>query len=213
MPDNAYLDVLKENVLNLDFIGVKKAAEDAMKAGVPPVRAITDGLAAGIKIVGERFERKEYFLSELFLAAETMKQGMSVIQPYLIGEEIETKGKVVLATVKGDYHDIGKSLVATLLRIQGFDVIDLGIDVPTDTIVEAIKVHSPNILGLSALLTVTMPEMEQIINCLIASGIRDDVKVIVGGSPVTNEFASKIGADFRAADAIEGVNKCIDWIS
>ena len=213
MPDNAYLDVLKENVLNLDFVGVKKAAKDAMMAGVSPMRAITDGLAAGIKIVGERFERKEYFLSELFLAAETMKQGMSVIQPYSIGEEIETKGKVVLATVKGDYHDIGKSLVATLLRIQGFDVIDLGIDVPTDTIVEAIKVHSPNILGLSALLTVTMPEMEQIINCLIASGIRDDVKVIVGGSPVTNEFASKIGADFRAADAIEGVNKCIDWIS
>jgi len=212
MIEKKYLDALRENVFNFDFEGVKKAAEEAMKAGVHPVTAVTDGLAAGLKIVGEKFEDRECFLSELVLAAEVMKEGMSIIQPYIKGEELKTKGRVVLATVKGDNHDIGKSLVATLLRISGFEVIDLGIDVPTETIVEAVKERRPQILGLSALLTVTMPEMREVINGLKAAGLREGVKVIVGGSPVTKEFAEKIGADHRAADAVEGVNKCIEWV-
>ena len=122
MIEKKYLDTLIENVLNFDFEGVKKTAKEAIKAGVHPVKAITEGLAAGLKIVGEKFENRECFLSELVLAAEVMKEGMSIIQPYIKGEELKTKGRAVLATVRGDNHDIGKSLVATLLRISGFDV-------------------------------------------------------------------------------------------
>lgn len=207
-----YVDALRDNLVDLNFEGVKKAADEAMKAGIPPINAI-NGLTEGLKIVGEKFEKKEYFLSELVVAAEVMKEGMSVIQPYIKGESSKAKGKIVLATVQGDNHDIGKSLVGTLLRVSGFDIVDLGVDVPTDKIVEAVKVEKPQILGLSALLTVTMPEMGEVIKQLKIAGLRGRVKVIVGGSPVTREFADKIGADYRAADAVDGVNKCIAWIS
>jgi len=212
MSEERFLEVLKDSIVNLDFDGVKEAAEEAMRMGVNPIRAVTEGLAAGLKIVGEKFERKEYFLSELIVGAEVMKEGMNIIQPHINGESTETKGKVVLATVRGDNHDIGKSLVATLLRVSGFEVVDLGVDVPTEAIIEAVKEHRPRILGLSALLTLTMPEMGGVIKELKAAGLRDGVKVIVGGSPVTGEFAEKIGADYRAADAIDGVNKCVEWV-
>jgi len=213
MSECRFLEALRDNLVNLDFEGVKKAAEDAMNVGISPVKAITDGLAAGLTIVGEKFERKEYFLSELVVAAEVMKEGMTVIQPHIKGEGTRAKGKVVLATVQGDNHDIGKSLVATLLRVSGFEVIDLGVDVPTERIIKTVKTGRPRILGLSALLTVTMPEMGNIIRSLKATGLRENVKVIVGGSPVTKEFAEKIGADYRAADAIDGVKKCVEWVS
>jgi len=199
--------------VNLDFEGVRKAAEDAVKAGLPPVKAVTDGLAEGLRIVGEKFERREYFLSELVVAAEVMKEGMSIIQPHIKGEGVKAKGKVVLATVQGDNHDIGKSLVATLLRASGFNVVDIGVDVSTPKIVEVVKEEKPQILGLSALLTVTMTEMGEVIKGLKAAGLRERVKVIVGGSPVTKEFAEKIGVDYRAADAVDGVNKCVEWVS
>jgi 5-methyltetrahydrofolate--homocysteine methyltransferase len=212
MSEEKLLQSLRDSLVNLDFEGVKKAAEDAMNAGVDPVRAVTDGLAAGLAIVGDMFEKKEYFLSELVVSAEVMKEGMSIIQPYIKGEASKAKGKVVLATVQGDNHDIGKSLVATLLRVSGFDVVDLGVDVPTSRIVEVVKEQKPQILGLSALLTVTMPEMGEIIKELDASGLRGNIKVIVGGSPVTKEFAERIGADYRAEDAVDGVNKCVEWI-
>lgn len=207
------LEALRDNLVNLDFEGVRKAAEDAVKAGLPPVKAVTDGLAEGLRIVGEKFERREYFLSELVVAAEVMKEGMSIIQPHIKGEGVKAKGKVVLATVQGDNHDIGKSLVATLLRASGFNVVDIGVDVSTPKIVEVVKEEKPQILGLSALLTVTMTEMGEVIKGLKAAGLRERVKVIVGGSPVTKEFAEKIGVDYRAADAVDGVNKCVEWVS
>lgn len=210
-PEKDDLEALKIAIVNLDFDGVQKAAETAMKDGVPPVQAITEGLAAGLKVVGEKFEKKEYFLSELVVAAEVMKSGMSLIQPHIKGKSGKSKGKVLLATVKGDYHDIGKSLVATLLSVSGFKVLNLGVDVPSETIVKAVRESRPQILGLSALLTVTMPEIGEVIKELKVAGLRDDVKVIVGGSPVTKDFAEKIGADYRARDAIDGVNKCIEW--
>ena len=207
------LEALRDNLVTLDFEGVRKAAEDAVKAGLPPVKAVTDGLAEGLRIVGEKFERREYFLSELVVAAEVMKEGMSIIQPHIKGEGVKAKGKVVLATVQGDNHDIGKSLVATLLRASGFNVVDIGVDVSTPKIVEVVKEEKPQILGLSALLTVTMTEMGEVIKGLKAAGLRERVKVIVGGSPVTKEFAEKIGVDYRAADAVDGVNKCVEWVS
>jgi 5-methyltetrahydrofolate--homocysteine methyltransferase len=207
------LEALRDSVANLDFDEVQRVAEDAMRQGVDPVRAVTRGLAAGLAIVGEKFEKKEYFLSELVVAAEVMKIGMGIIQPHIRGERTKTRGRILLATVRGDNHDIGKSLVATLLRANGFDVIDMGVDVPTEAIVEAVREKQPQVLGLSALLTVTMPEMEKVVEGLRAVDLRKSVKVIVGGSPVTREFAEKIGADYRAADAVDGVNKCVEWVS
>jgi len=217
MSEARYFDALRDSLVSLDFEGVSRTAEAAMRAGVPPLKAVSEGLAVGLRIVGEKFESKEYFLSELVVAAEVMREGMSIIQPYIKGEiGMSTGGakcKVVLATVQGDNHDIGKSLVGTLLRASGFDVLDLGVDVPTASIVEAVREKKPHILGLSALLTVTMPEMGIIIKELTTTGLRGGVKVIVGGSPVTKEFAEKIGADYRGADAVDGVNKCNDWVS
>jgi corrinoid protein of di/trimethylamine methyltransferase len=213
MAEKKFLDALREDVLTFQLEGIKKTASEAMNAGIDPVRAIIDGLAAGLEIIGERFGNGDCFLSELILAAEVMKDGMSIIQPYIKGDEMRAKGKIVLATVEGDNHDIGKSLVATLLKISGFDVIDLGVDVSKEVILEAVKMYRPDILGLSALLTVTMLEMQKVIHGLVDAGLRDGVKVIVGGSPVTEEFAKRIGADHNARNAMEGVNKCIEWIS
>ena len=212
MSEKKFLDALKEDVVNLEIDGIKKTTEEALKVGINPVSMIIKGLSPGMDIVGEKFEKGESYLSDLVLATEVVKDAMRIIQPHIKGNELESRGKVVLATVKGDNHDIGKSLVATLLRVSGFDVIDLGIDVPTETIVDAVRIHSPNILGLSALLTVTMPEIGEVINGLEASGLREEVKVIIGGSPITKEFTEKIGADHNAVDAVEGVNKCIEWI-
>ena len=212
MDESKHLLVLKESVVNLDFKGVVKAAREAMNEGVDPVRAITDGMAEGMKVVGERFEKGEYFLSELIVAGAVMMEGVEIINPHIKGD-VEVRGKVVLATVKGDNHDIGKTLVANLLRANGFDVIDLGMDVASQSIVEAVREHKPDILGLSALLTITMPVMGEVIEGLKAAGIRYGVKVIVGGTPVTKEFADSIGADHRAENAVEGVERCKEWVA
>lgn len=211
MAEEKYLKALRDSVVNLDFEGVVKVAREAMDKGISPVRAITEGMAKGMDVVGERFERREYFLSELVVAAEVMREGMAVIRPYISGEGVKARGRVVLATVRGDNHDIGKSLVATLLGVRGFDVVDLGVDVPTQRIVDAVREHRPQILGLSALLTLTMPEMGEVIKELTRTGLREGVRVIVGGSPVTQEFAESIGADHRAANAVEGVERCVEW--
>ena len=146
------------------------------------------------------------------MAGEVMKEGMKVLEPYLRGSEIRKIGKVVIGTVRGDLHDIGKNIVATLLSAAGFEVIDLGVDVPPEKFVEAVKEHNPDIIGMSALLTTTMIEMENVIKALKEAGLRNRVKIIIGGAPITREFAEKIGADAAARDAVEGVNICKSWV-
>jgi 5-methyltetrahydrofolate--homocysteine methyltransferase len=163
--------------------------------------------------VGRRFESGEYFLSELVVSGEVMRDGIEVVKPYIKGEGVTSKGSMVIATVAGDMHDIGKNIVTTLARVQGLDVFDLGVDVPTDKIVEVIAERKPQIMGLSALLTSTMLSMGEVIEALKGKGIRDQVKVIIGGAPVTVEFAQRIGADHRAANALEGVHKCLEWVA
>jgi 5-methyltetrahydrofolate--homocysteine methyltransferase len=207
------LNSLKNDIVNLDFDLIVKDAKRAMDAGIDPLRVITDGMAVGLKIVGEKFESGEYFLSDLIVAGAVMKEGMEIINPHITGERPHHLGKVVIATVEGDYHDIGKNIVTTLLIARGFEVIDLGADVPTETIVDAVIKDAPNIIGLSALITVTMPKMRDVIEELTNAGVRDKVKVIVGGTPVTSEFAKDINADHRAADAVEGVEKCVEWMT
>lgn len=208
-----YLTSLKESIVNLDFNTVVKVAQEAMDAGVDPHLVITEGMVPGMAVVGEKFEKGEYFLSELVVAAEVMKEGLKVVNPYLKGSSSEGLRKVVIATVEGDHHDLGKNIVTSLLRVQGFDVADLGVDVPTDEIIDAVKEYQPAIVGMSALLTLTMPKMGEVIEALKSADLRGKIKVIIGGTPVTEEFAESIGADYRAVNALEGVKKCVEWMT
>jgi len=162
-----YLTSLKGSIVNLDFNTVVKAAKEAMDAGVDPHIAITDGMVSGMNVVGEKFESGEYYLSELVVASEVMKEGLKVINPYIKGDSSKRLAKVVIATVEGNHHDLGKNIVTTLLEVHGLEVVDLGKDVPTDKIIDAVKECKPDILGLSALLTMTMPKMGEAIEALI----------------------------------------------
>ncbi len=207
------LDDLKNDVVRMDFDRIVRDAHRAVDAGIDPLHAIEEGMAAGMDVVGEKFERGEFFLADLVVAGAVMKEGLAVLAPHLTGGWARRLGTVVMATVEGDYHDIGKNIVTTLLLARGFEVIDLGSDVPTATIVDAVRQRAPHIVGLSALLAVTMPKMGEVIAALAAAGLRDRVKVIVGGTPVTDDFATAIGADHRAADAVEGVARCVAWMT
>jgi len=206
------LGKLRDSIVNLDIDGVKEAAEEALAAGVPAYRAVVDGMARGMEVVGQKYEDGEYFLAELIMAGETMKEGMSVLEPHLKAGDIKAAGKVVIGTVRGDLHDIGKNVVITLLRAANYDIVDLGVDISAEQFVEAAKEHSPDIIAMSALLTTTMIGMENVIESLEKAGLRDKLKVIIGGAPITSEYAEKIGADAAARDAVEGVRTCNKWM-
>ena len=212
MGEDKYLAALKESIISLDFDGVAKAAGEAMEAGIDPNKAINEGMVPGMAVVGDKFEKGEYFLSELVVAAEVMREGVKVVTPFIKGDSAKKIGKMVIATVEGDHHDLGKNIVTSLLRVQGFEVIDLGVDVSTEKIVNAIKEHQPSIVGMSALLTLTMPKMGEVIKALKANSMREKVKVILGGTSITEEFAASIGADHKAVNALEGVKKCVEWV-
>lgn len=213
MKDKEILNRLRECIVKLDIEGIGQACQDALAIGIPPVKAITEGMAKGMNLVGEKYEAGEYFLSELIMAGEVMKEGMKILEPHLKETEIKKLGKVVLVTVKGDLHDIGKNIVGTLLGAAGFEVIDLGVDVPAEKMLETVRTQKPDILAMSALVTTTMPEMENVIRQLKKAGQRRKVKVIVGGAPLTEGYAEIIGADAYAPDALAGVNICKKWIS
>jgi len=182
--EDEILGKLRDAIVNLDIDGVQEACKEAVEAGIPAYKAVTDGMAKGMEIVGEKYETGEYFLAELIMAGETMKEGMKVLEPYLKGSEVRAIGKVVIGTVRGDLHDIGKNVVVTLLNAAGFDVVDLGVDVPPEKFVEAVKNNNPNIVGMSALLTTTMIEMESVVKALKEAGLREKVKIIIGGAQI-----------------------------
>ncbi len=192
---------LKDCVIDGDAIGAEAALRQLLDAGGDANEIIADGLIPAMDTVGQYFSCGEYFVPEMLTAARAMKQCMLVLDPLLVGTVRNVVGTVVLGTVKGDVHDIGKNIVATMLRGVGFDVMDLGVDVPTDSFVEAVREHRPNILALSALLTTTMPRMKDIVAALEVAGLRKDVIVLVGGAPITAEYAQSIGADGYAAHA------------
>jgi len=206
------LGKLRDSIVNLDIDGVKNAAEEALAAGLPAYRAVVDGMAKGMEVVGQKYEDGEYFLAELIMAGETMKEGMSVLEPHLKTGDIKAAGKVVIGTVRGDLHDIGKNVVITLLSAANYDVVDLGVDISAEQFVEAAKEHNPDIVAMSALLTTTMIEMENVMESLEKAGLRDKLKIIIGGAPITSEYAEKIGADAAARDAVEGVRTCNKWM-
>ncbi|MCS6907647.1 MAG: corrinoid protein [Anaerolineales bacterium] len=184
-----------------------EATKEALAAGIEPMVIIKEGLIPGMNIVGEKFSCGEYFLPDLIIAADGMQKAMTLLEPELLKRQqaIESAGTVLLGTVKGDIHEIGKSLVATMLTANGFKVHDLGVDVPTETFVAKVKEMKPDILGLSALLTTTMVMQREVIRALQEAGIRDQVKVMVGGAPVTRSWAEEIGADGYAEDAMGAV--------
>lgn len=165
-----------------------------------------------MEIVGQKYEAKEYFLTELLGAGQVMNEGMEELRPHLEAAKVKHIGKVVLGTVEGDLHDIGKNTVKMLFTATGFGVYDVGVDVSPTKFVEKVKETDAGIVGMSAMLTVTMPAMKAVIEELRKSGLRQKVKVIIGGSPVTDEFAKEIGADYAANDAAEGVRICKQWM-
>ena len=179
--------------------------EQAIKEGGDIKKIVIEGLTAGMTEVGKRFESGTYLIPDMLASAEAVGAAMNILAPHLEKAGVESKGKFIIATVAGDLHDIGKNIVATMLKGAGLEVVDLGTDVKTETIVESVAQHKPMFLGLSALLTTTMREMETIIIKLNELSLRDDVKVLIGGAPTSEEFAKKIGADNFCADAFQAV--------
>lgn len=176
---------------------VKKAIDD----GIPPETILYQAMIAAMKEVGDRFEQGDFYIPEMLIAARAMQKGMAILKPMLNQAEVKATGKIVIGTVKGDLHDIGKNLVAMMLEGVGFDVIDLGTDINPSEFVDAIRRYEPDLLGLSALLTTTMANMKKTIEALEEAGLRAKVKVLIGGAPVTDEYAIKIGADGYSPDA------------
>ena len=194
------LNKIHQTVMEGDMGGTQENVQTALDAGVSAADILQKGLIPAMGEVGRLFEEGEYFVPEMLIAARAMKAGLAIIQPLLVDSGVEPVGKVAIGTVKGDLHDIGKNLVAMMLEGAGFEIVDLGTDVSPENFVAAIK-DGVNIIGLSALLTTTMPSMQTTIKAIVESGLRDKVKIIIGGAPVTAEYAAQIGADGYAPDA------------
>ena len=201
------LTILANLVVEGDEQAIKKLVEQAIAERMSPDKVLNEGLVKGMDVVGERMRKHDMFVPEVLRSAKAMSAGMDLLTPLLGTGGLSLGPKVVLGTVKGDMHDIGKNLVGMMLKGAGFQVIDLGIDVPAARFVQAVKEQKAEILGMSALLTTTMPEMRATIEELTEAGLRKKVKVIIGGAPVSLEFAQSIGADGFARDAARAVDK------
>ena len=197
-----------EAVVDLDIDGVAARVEAALQAGVEPRAVLNEGLSAGVRAVGERFESGEYFLTDLVLAGEVMKAGLAALESRLAEKEMRSNGTVVLATVKGDIHEIGKNLVGTMLGAAGFEVVDLGVDVPASRIVSAVRDHGASILGLSVLLTTMVGQLQAVVDEITEAGLRAQTRIVIGGACTTPELAREIGCDGHGADAVAAVRIC-----
>ncbi|MEA3454065.1 MAG: corrinoid protein [Candidatus Caldatribacteriota bacterium] len=186
---------------------VSELVRQALNEGKTPKNILEEGLIHGMSIIGKKFKKNEVYVPEVLIAARAMHAGMDVLKPKLIETGVKNIGKVVMGTVQGDLHDIGKNLVEMMLEGAGFEVIDLGTDISKDKFVEAVKEHKPNIIGMSALLTTTMVNMVEVIKALDVAGLRDKVKIMVGGAPITQNYADQIGADGYSPDASSAVDK------
>lgn len=180
--------------------------KEALSSGIPAETILNDGLVAGMGIIGEKFKNNECFIPEVLLSAKAMNLGLEILKPHLAESDRKPLGKVVIGTIQGDLHDIGKNIVAMLLQGAGFEVVDLGADVPVERFVESAKSEKADIVGISALLLTTMENMKEVIAGLKDAGLAGSVKVIIGGAPVTQDYADKIGAHGYAADAASGVD-------
>jgi len=200
-----HIQTAYDAILKGDTDALLASVESALNDGLAPEEILNQGLIAAMTDVGDRFERGEFYVPEMLVAARTMQSGLKLLKPHLIESGVESTARVVIGTVRGDLHEIGKNLVAMMLEGAGFEVTDLGNDVPPDEFANAAREHDADIIGMSALLTTTMPHMQDVIEALEDIGLRDKVKVIVGGAPITQEFADQIGADGFGADASAAV--------
>ena len=211
MSEPEILNRVLNSVVTLSTREIIRACQDAVNAGVAPHR-IVDQIGRGAESVGKKYENGEYFLSELVMAGEVMKEGMRVVEPHLRIGDVKRIGKVAIGTVRGDIHDIGKNIVAMLLRAANFEVADLGSDVPPGKFVETARAAEPQIIGMSSLLSTTMQEMDNVVRDLERAKLRERVKIIIGGNPVTDDFAKKIRADAYGKDAVMGIKICKNWV-
>ena len=207
------LNKVSEALQRGDAEKVAELVKQALEENLLPKDILENGLIKGMDIIGTKFKKNEVYVPEVLIAARAMHAGMGILRPKLIETGVKNIGTVAIGTVKGDLHDIGKNLVKMMLEGAGFEVIDLGVDVTTDKFVEAVKEHKPNIIGMSALLTTTMINMAEVIKALEAAGLRDKVKIIIGGAPITQNYADQIGADGYSPDAASAVDNAKSFIA
>lgn len=195
------LDELFEGILDGDMGATPSNVQTALDAGIAPNVVLNDGMIAAMSEVGQLFEEGEYFVPEMLISARAMQAGLAVLKPHLVASGVDPLGTVIVGTVQGDMHDIGKNLVTMMLEGAGFEVVDLGVDVKPERFIQAVQENKPQVVAMSALLTTTMPKMQVTIDAMRDAGVLGSVKVMVGGAPVTAEFAEKIGANGYATDA------------
>lgn len=206
------LNSLRDAIVSMNIETARRICQQALIEGISPLQVINCGLVPGMQIVGEKFQAEQYFLTDLIAAGAVMQEAMKILQPHIKkDEQRKWLGTIVLGTVEGDLHDLGKNIVSMLMRASGFEVVDLGVDVPTSKFVEAIRTHRPEILGMSALITSTMPAMTKVIGELEKAALKAQLRIIVGGAPLSEQYAKTIGADAFAPDAVVGVNLCKKW--
>ena len=203
----ADLKKIADNLIKGKAPEVKQLVQRAIDAGEDVEKVLNEGLVAGMSVVGAKFKANEFYIPEVLIAARAMKTGMGILRPILQEKNIKGIGTVVLGTVRGDLHDIGKNLVAMMLEGAGFEIIDLGVDVSPEKFIETAKEKKADLVGLSALLTTTMPSMKDVVKAVGDSGLKDKVKVIIGGAPLTQSYADEIGADGYAPDAASAVDE------
>lgn len=190
---------------------VKAAVTKALEEGIPASEILENGLLAGMDIIGQKFKNNEVFVPEVLVAARAMNRGVDILRPYLVEDGVETKGTVILGTVKGDMHDIGKNLVRMMMEGKGLEVIDLGVDVPTENFLDAAREHNAKLICCSALLTTTMGEMKNVVDAVQASEMNGKVKIMIGGAPITQTFCEQIGADCYTPDAASAAEAALKF--
>ncbi|MBA7713463.1 Methionine synthase [subsurface metagenome] len=201
------LKEIADNLIKGKAPEVKELVQRAIDEGEDVEKVLNEGLVAGMSVVGAKFKANEFYVPEVLIAARAMKSGMGILRPILAEKNIKGIGTVVLGTVRGDLHDIGKNLVAMMLEGAGFEIIDLGVDVSPEKFIETAKEKKADLVGLSALLTTTMPSMKDVVKAVADSGLKDKVKVMIGGAPLTQSYADEIGADGYAPDAASAVDE------
>jgi len=205
MNSNDILNRIRLAVIEGDSEQARGLALEAVQSGMPASQAVEEGFSGGIQVVGQKYESKEYFVPEVLLSAKALKAGIEVLKPHLLADGGAGKGRITICTIQGDIHDLGKNLVALMLEANGYEVNDLGRDVPIATIIDAAKAHRSDVIAVSALMTTSMANMRSLIQSLEADGSRGDFKVAVGGAPLSQSYCTSIGADIYAEDAAGAV--------
>ena len=210
---SAILQEISEKLQQGKTKDIKVLVPQALEEGVPAADILNDGLLAGMGVIGVKFKNNEVFVPEVLIAARAMKAGAEILKPYLVSADVKPAGKVVLGTVRGDFHDIGKNLVKMMMEGKGLEVIDLGVDVSPEAFVTAAKENGAGVIACSALLTTTMGEMKNVVDLCVAKGIRNKVKIMIGGAPITDAYCKEIGADAYTSDAASAADTALAFFT